>query len=110
MSEPTNIYSKQYIAGLVLRNRVAQQSFNATFGKLADNLPGLSANGLQALQYENARLREALQGLLDCPAISDGNLSCDQWGCPDSLAAEVAARAALAAESEEGESGERYSE
>ena len=52
---------------------------------------------IEQLRAENARLREALQTLLDCPAISEVEFT-GEWGCPDSDKAERQARAALFAD------------
>ncbi len=43
-------------------------------------------------------LCEALEGLLNCPAISDGDLNSASWGCPESAAAVDRARRALKGE------------
>ena len=46
-------------------------------------------------QDEIERLREALEGVLNCPQMADAELL-GPWGCPESAAAEAKARAALA--------------
>lgn len=50
---------------------------------------------IEHLEAKNARLREALDGLLKCPAIADGNFSDRAWGCAESAEAERRARAEL---------------
>jgi len=44
---------------------------------------------------EIERLREALKGLLQCPAIADGNHNEPAWYDPETAMAEKKARAAL---------------
>ena len=44
---------------------------------------------------EIERLRSALERLINCPAIGDGDLGSDAWGCPESAAAEAEARELL---------------
>ena len=44
---------------------------------------------------EIERLRAALEGLLRCPAIADGNHNEPAWACPETIEAERIARRAL---------------
>ena len=46
-------------------------------------------------EAERDVLREALRRLLSSPAISDGDQADPEWGCSETYAAEINARAAL---------------
>ena len=46
-------------------------------------------------EAERDALREALRRLLSSPAISDGDQADPEWGCSETYAAEINARAAL---------------
>ena len=50
---------------------------------------------IEVILLRELRLREALEGVLNCPQMSDAELL-GPWGCPESAAAEAKARAALA--------------
>ena len=60
-------------------------------------LTALNSTEGRARQAEAERdeLREALRRLLSSPAISDGDQADPEWGCSETYAAEINARAAL---------------
>lgn len=55
----------------------------------------LAAYAAQVTAEKVEQLVDALRGLLDCPAIADGDLSHQEWGCYESALAERKAREAL---------------
>lgn len=57
---------------------------------------------VQELEDENERLRAALEELLACPAIADGNHNDPAWACHETAAAETFARKVLARAALEG--------
>ena len=50
---------------------------------------------VEEVKAERDALREALRRLLSSPAISDGDQADPEWGCSETYAAEINARAAL---------------
>jgi len=51
---------------------------------------------------EIERLRKAIQALLNCPAIADGELNHPDWGCGETAQAESFARSVLNGEKADG--------
>ena len=86
---------KIYIAATVGHNTANKDSAKDRAMTLADKArDALQSERDEALAHIE-KLEGALNSLLACPAIADGDLSSGQWGCPESLGAEVLARQAL---------------
>ena len=67
---------------------------HALMQEAADHIEALEARA-RDVEAERDVLREALRRLLFCPGISSGNHADPEWGCSETYAAEINARAAL---------------
>lgn len=72
-----------------------------SFDKALDMIERCNAE-ITRLRADNERLRAALEQLLACPAIADGNHGDPAWACHETAAAETFARKVLARAALEG--------